>query len=79
MESKSKFPGTSISYERFRQKLPLKNYQILSELVVPVELYITTAKGRDDVGKVDTLRKSPFFLETLALGSLSPLGTKLQQ
>ena len=61
MESKSKFPGTSISYVRFRWKLPLKNYQILSELVVPVELYITTAKGRDDVGKVDTLTKSPFF------------------
>ena len=60
MESKSKSPGTSISYVRFRWKLPLKNYQILSELVVPVELYITTAKGRD-VGKVDILRKSPFF------------------
>ena len=60
-KSKSKFPGTSISYVRFRQKLPLKSYQILSELVVPVELYITTAKRRDDVGKVDTLRKSPFF------------------
>ena len=60
-KSKSKFPGTSISYVRFRWKLPLKNYQILSELVVPVELYITTAKGRDDVGKVDTLTKSPFF------------------
>ena len=66
-KSKSKFLGTSISYVRFRQKLPLKNYQILN------------AKGRDDVGKVDTLRKSPFFLETWTLGSLSPLGTKLQQ
>ena len=79
MEPKSKFPGTSISYMRFRLKLPLKNYQILSELVVPVELYITTAKGRDDVGIVDKLRKLQFFLETRALGSLSPLGTKLQQ
>ena len=64
MESKSKFPGTSISYVRFRQKLPLKSYQILSELVVPVELYIPTAsrvaKGRD-TGKVNILRKSPFI------------------
>ena len=64
MESKSKFPGTNISYVRFRQKLPLKNYQILSELVVPVELYMPTAsrvaKGRD-VGKVDISRKSQFF------------------
>ena len=59
-KSKSKFPGNSISYARFRQKLTLKSQKILSELVVPVELYITTAKGRD-VGKVDILRKSPFF------------------
>ena len=63
MESKSKFkfPGTSIPYVRFIQKLPLKSYQILSELVVPVELYITTVKERDDVGIVDTLRKLQFF------------------
>ena len=59
--NKSKFPETSISYVRVIQKLLFKNYQILSKLVVPVDLYITTAKGRDDVGKVDTLRKSPFF------------------
>ena len=78
-KSKSKFLGTSISYVRFRWKLPLKSYQILLKLVVPGELYITTAKGCHDVGKVDTLRKSPFFLETWALGLLSLLGTKRQQ
>ena len=63
-KSKSKFPETSISYVRFRQKLPLKNYHILSELFVPVELHIPTvsrvAKGRD-LGKVDIVRKSQFF------------------
>ena len=75
-KSKSKFPGTSISYVRFRQKLPLKSYQILSELVVPVELYITTAKGRDDVEKVDTLRKSPFFFGNMGLGLTLPFRNK---
>ena len=63
-KSKSKFSETSISYVRFRQKLLLKSQQILSELFVPVELYIPTAsqvaKGRH-VGKVDILRKFPFF------------------
>ena len=81
-KSKSKFPGTSISDGRFRQKLPLKNYHIFPELVAPVELHKPIAsrvtKGCD-VGKVDTLRKSEFFLETWVLGSLSPLRTKLQQ
>ena len=78
MESKSKFPGTSISYVRVKQKLPFKNYQILSKLVVPVELCITTAsrvaKGRD-VGKVDTLRKSPFF-GNMGLGFTLPFRNK---
>ena len=81
-KSKSKFPGTSVSYVRFRQELPLKNYQIFPELVAPVELCIPIASRvtkRRDVGKVDTLRKSQFFLETWVLGSLSPLRTKLQQ
>ena len=80
-KSKSKFPGTSITYVRFKQKLKKTN-RILSELVVPVELHIPIAsqvtKGRD-VGKVHILRKSPFCLETWVLGSHSPLRTKLQQ
>ena len=78
-KSKSKFLGTSISYVRFRQKLPLKNYQIFPELVAPVELHIPIAsrvtKGRD-VGKVDTLRKSQFFFGNMGLGLTLPFKNK---
>ena len=49
-----------------------------SELVVPVELYIPTA-SRAAKGESKYIKKIPIYLETWTLGSLSPLGTKLQQ
>ena len=44
--------------------MPLKSYQILSELVVPVELYMPTASRvakECNMGKVDILRKFLFI------------------